>query len=160
MVEEKNFYMSAEEKDFESFFDDIDCLDYCNTKSEKELSKLEKRKRAIEILSEKPKQKEIQKLKNLIEFLNKKLDELENTNSMEFFLTRKLSSFPDFPNCKYGYTLNRIQESFNIYTVEDLIYFDPKKLLRVRNFGKFKMEQIENWMKKYNLFFIEDEVEE
>lgn len=69
-------------------------------------------------------------------------------------LDRELRSFPDFPNVKAGYVWYVVEETFNIYTVRDLINAHPHQLLKIKNMGKKRIEQLEEWLSKYDLKFI------
>ena len=101
------------------------------------------------------KEEEIFLLEQLINELNNRLENIRKMDSQDFFLTRKLRLFSDFPNIKEGNCWSFIERKLNIYTVNDLIHANPNEILRCRGFGKKKLEDIKKWMKKYNLMFIE-----
>lgn len=100
------------------------------------------------------KEKEILLLEQLIDRLTQKLNNIKNCNEDEYFLTRKLRSFPDFPYKKEKSTWVRVEKRLNIYTVYDLIHFKPADLKKVFGMGDVRIKNIENWMKKHNLFFL------
>lgn len=69
-------------------------------------------------------------------------------------LGREIRSFPDFPGIKHGMMWDAIEGYYDIYTVYDLIHTSKYKLLKKRGFGKKRLEQIEEWLKKYDLEFV------
>lgn len=100
------------------------------------------------------KEKEILLLEQLIERLTEKLNNIKNCNEDEFFLTRRLRSFSDFPYTKPESTWMRVEKRLNIYTVDDLIHCNPEDFKKVFGMGEVRIKNIENWMKKHNLFFL------
>ena len=48
----------------------------------------------------------------------------------------------------------RVEKRLNIYTVDDLIHCNPDDFKKVFGMGEVRIKNIENWMKKHNLFFL------
>jgi len=86
--------------------------------------------------------------------LTKKNAEKEREKQENPILAREIRSFPDFPGIKHGTMWDAIEGYYEIYTVYDLIHISKYKLLRKRGFGKKRLEQIEEWLAKYDLKFI------
>ena len=99
-------------------------------------------------------EKEILLLEKLIEELTQKLNNVKNYNDEEIFLTRPLRSFSDFPYTKEKSIWGRVEKRLNIYTVDDLVHFNPADFKKVYGMGEVRIKNIEDWMKKYNLFFL------
>lgn len=99
-------------------------------------------------------EKEILLLEKLIEELTQKLNNVKTYNDEEIFLTRPLRSFSDFPYTKPESTWMRVEKRLNIYTVDDLIHCNPEDFKKVFGMGEVRIKNIENWMKKHNLFFL------
>lgn len=101
-----------------------------------------------------PKENEILLLTNLINEMTERLDKLKNSNEEEYFLSRELKSFPDFPNIKEGNLWDFAASRLEIYTLNDLIHSYPEELKRIRGIGDGRINEIRKWLKKYNLDFL------
>jgi DNA-directed RNA polymerase alpha subunit len=92
--------------------------------------------------------------KSAKKYKNEQLQKTKSSDKTESLLKKYLKSFSDFPNVKNGHVWNYIEKNLNIYTVDDLIHTNPGDIMKSRGFGKKRMEQLEEWMAKYNLTFI------
>jgi len=86
--------------------------------------------------------------------LAKKNAEIAKEKQMNPILGREIRSFPDFPCIKYGMIWDAIEGYYEIYTVYDLIHTPKYKLLQKKGFGRKRLQQIEEWLSKYDLKFI------
>ena len=102
-----------------------------------------------------PREKEIKDLTRMIKELKAKLKAMKKSKNNDIFLNKRLQTFSDFPNIKSQYNLwNHIEDSLNVYTVNDLIHTNPNEIMKFKGFGKIRMKQLEDWMDKHNIMFM------
>lgn len=90
--------------------------------------------------------------------LAKKNAEIAKEKQKNPILGKEIRSFSDFPGIKYGMMWDALEGYYEIYTVYDLIHTSKYKLLKKKGFGKKRLEQIEQWLAKYDLEFLEQDI--
>lgn len=85
-----------------------------------------------------------------IRVLKERRDEILAAQDNFINLSMKLKDVPEFSNRRgVVWGLERV----GIITVEDLINSSPKIVLKARNVGMGRLQEIEEWMQKYHLKF-------
>ena len=123
------------------------------------MNKEVEKQKLIKIIEECNNADELELIKYLLTVTYKEIISLNSNggkteDEKDEILDRELRSFPDFPNVKAGYVWNIVEEAFKIYTVRDLINVNPRQLVKIKNMGWKRIEQLEEWLSKYDLKFI------
>ena len=99
-------------------------------------------------------EQKIEMYENHIIKLKKHLENLKTINP-DIDLSKKLSTFPDFPCKPKKISLSHKLAENRIVTVNNLINSSEKDILNIENIGIKTLKDIEKWMDAHQLCFLD-----